>query len=251
MNEPTASILILTYNRCKLASELIPRIVDSVGHVDHEVLVWDNGSDDGSYDWLVEYSKVAGDRVRIFGSDKNYGMEAINFLAKEARGKYMIKVDDDVIAPPGFAWHLVNAYEELNEPRIMFLGYDMLWGKTTFATRSGMRLYTHPHGKQKRLKDGAVALINYFPDRWLVNGICRLSVRDEFLKIGGHPEGVIYGVDTAVNRIAAQKGFWNAYYKGRKLVEHCGTMDSPAYRALKNRCLRGVPSKLPQARTRR
>ena len=48
---PKLSILILTYNRVDLSSQYIPQLVSKIGNIDAEVLIWDNGSSAGSFDW--------------------------------------------------------------------------------------------------------------------------------------------------------------------------------------------------------
>ena len=42
-NKPKVSILILTYNRVNLASDCIPTIIDRIGNIDDEVLIWGGG----------------------------------------------------------------------------------------------------------------------------------------------------------------------------------------------------------------
>ena len=53
--KPKLSILMLTYNRLETSSACIQHILNNVGNIDFEFLVWDNGSTDGTYDWLEEY----------------------------------------------------------------------------------------------------------------------------------------------------------------------------------------------------
>lgn len=245
LTEPDVSLLILTHNRIKLSQKYIPKILDNIGSINYEVLIWDNGSTDGTYDWLLEYG-VADCRVtQVLGSEQNFGMEAINFLAQEASGKYLLKVDDDVEVPKKFAQRLLAAFLEANEPKLLFLGYDMSWnsGKTTFATRSGMGLYKEPHGRILSTSAGRV-LVSYNPGRWMVNGVCRLSSRKAFLDLGGHPSGVIYGVDYLMSRRAAEAGYWVGFLNSSDLVMHCGTVDTVEHRKMKNRELKKAGSPL-------
>jgi len=234
---PIVSILILTYNRVKLASKCIPQILDNIGSIENEVLILDNHSSDGTYDWLLEYKKADIRVTDAFTAKKNTGVEAINTLAKIAKGKYILKVDDDVNVPKNFAKQLVNAYEEVNEDKLLFLGWDFPWqGVKTFATRSGKSLYKGDRGKTIILPKGKV-YINYTPSKWLINGVCRLSPRKKFLDMGGHPEGVVYGVDYLISKRAEEYGYWIGYYVPnnlKDLVQHLGNADTPEYRAFKD-----------------
>lgn len=233
------SILILTYNRLGVASKYVPEILKNVGDIDCEILFWDNGSTDGTYDWLEQYKHTDQRISHVFGSEKNFGLESVNFLAKEAKGEYILKIDDDVEVPKRFAERLVKAYEEIKLEKLCFLGYDMAWGDKTFATRSGFRLYRQPLGEIKVLSNRTDKVyINYTPSKWMVNGVCRLSKRDVFLKIGGHPEGRIYGVDYEVSRRAEEHGYMVGFYNTKDLVIHHGTKDDKKLRELKDSQLR-------------
>ncbi len=245
---PVVSILILTFNRMHMSSEYIPAIIDSIGPISHEVLIWDNGSTDGSYDWLYTYSQADCRITKIFGHHKNIGMEAINNLAEEATGKYILKVDDDVIVPRKFAQRIVGAYEKVNEPKLLFLGWDIPWGGgpraggNTFATRSGMKQYSRDLGKVVALPGRERVLINFNPRMWMINGVCRLSPRKTFLEIGGHPKGIVYGVDKHISKRASKHGYWIGFYNTPDLVDHRGLGETEAYRKMKDRELARVGS---------
>jgi len=245
---PKISILVLTYNRKDLSSQYIPGVLARTGNLPAEMLIWDNGSTDGSYDWAHSFGEADCRVSKVIGHHTNIGMEAFNYLAEEARGEYIIKVDDDIEVPNNFADRLVAAFEYTNEEKLMFLGWDMPWARSprsggdTFATRSGLKIYKEPNGKIVYLEHGERALIHYHPNKWLMNGICRLSRRDKFLEIGGHPKGIIYGVDKHISVRAAEYGYWIGYLTSKDLVYHRGLADTAAYRAMKDTELRRVNS---------
>lgn len=232
------SVLILTFNRLKITEAIVPQIIDRIGSIDAEVLIWDNASEDGTYDWLESYG-IADCRVtKVFGSDKNYGVEATNFLAKEATGEYILKIDDDILPPNRFAEFLVRVYEAVNEPKLAYLAWDMPWRENSFALRSGRKLYSEPNGKTVAPRGMAgEVLISYDSHPWLVNGACRLSPRKLFLDLGGHPEGVVYGVDYLITKRAKKQGYWIGFYSAPELIAHKGTVDSAEYRKMKDQLL--------------
>jgi len=245
---PKVSILVLTYNRVKLSSRYIPLLFARAGNIPVEMLIWDNGSEDGSYDWAHTFGQADCRVSKVFGHNKNIGMEAFNSLAEEAQGEYIIKVDDDIDVPMHYAERLVHAFETVNEEKLLFLGWDMPWargpkaGGDTFATRSGMNLYRGKRGKIVKVSDKDTVLISFQPDIWMINGVCRLSRRDKFLEIGGHPVGIVYGVDKHISLRAAEHGYWVGYVKSKDMVYHRGADDTPKYRAMKDSELRRVDS---------
>lgn len=232
------SILILTFNRKALTEIYVPQIIDRIGSIDSEVLIWDNGSEDGTYDWLENYG-VADCRVtNVFGSEKNYGVEAINFLAEQATGEYIIKIDDDILPPDNFAQRMVYAFEVTHEPKLAYLSWDMPWTENSFALRSGYKLYKEPYGKIVPIpKIGGEVLISYSNIPWLVNGACRLSPRKLFLDLGGHPKDIIYGVDYLVTKKAKANGYWIGFYSTFDFIMHKGANDSTHYRKMKDALL--------------
>lgn len=238
MCDPIISILVLTHNRLSLSETCLPRLLDNIGEASCEVLIQDNGSSDGTLDWLLELQQIYNNIVRVIPNESNIGMEGINVLAKLAKGKYIIKVDDDLILPKNFAQRMVAAYEQVNEPQLLFLSWDMGWTNGTFATRSGLSMYKGSRGRMHSVGVNDRVLITYDPKKWMVNGACRLSPRDKFLEVGGHPEGMIYGIDKRMSEIAAEHGYYVGYLNSHDLVKHCGGRDSPAYRQFKNKELK-------------
>jgi GT2 family glycosyltransferase len=237
MSDIVLSILMLTYNRFELSSSCIPKIVENIGDIDVEILIWDNGSTDGTYDWLYNYARINPRITKVFSSEKNWGLEAINFLAKEAVGKYIIKVDDDVWIPYGFAAKLVKAYETLSEPKLAYLAYDIQWGGKTYATRSGVGLFQKDAGRTVELPQGDKVLITYHPEKFTLASMCRLSLRKTFLELGGHPPGIVYGIDYPVSCTAARAGMYTGFLTGNKVLEHLGFRDKSAYRKMKDLAL--------------
>ncbi len=236
---PIVSLLIATCNRFELSRKYIPQIIKRIGNIDADVLIWDNGSNDGTLDWLLSYKQFEPRIRKVLFSDTNIGMEAFNYLAKKTESKYIIKVDDDIDVPASFVKRLVNAYEFVNDKKLAYLGWDMQWCRgNSFATRSGMHLYRGNQGRIVNFAKGERILIHYFPRKWMVNGVCRLSLRERFLELGGHPIGIKYGVDTYVSRKAEQAGYSIGYFSSYDLVIHNGHDDVVAYRGMKDAELR-------------
>lgn len=230
------SILIATYNRLALTQKYLPEIINRIGDVEHEILIWDNGSTDGTLDWILEQQKIYPTIREVFFSHTNLGMPAFNALAKEAQGKYILKVDDDVVVPENFVSRLISAFESVEEPKLAYLGWDLAWGSSSFARRRGLSRYQHTNGKIVKLSAKDTVYISYKPSQWMVNGVCRLSLKETFLSLGGHPEGILYGADHHVSIAAEKAGYWVGFYNTKDLVTHHGD-DSKEYRKFKDQQL--------------
>lgn len=212
------SILILTYNRCKITESCVP-VICNRSNRNTEILIWDNGSTDGTLDWLYAYSKSSTKDIKIFFSESNYGIESINFLTKEARGKYIIKVDDDMLPPKNYDTRLLDAYLQSTE-KLAYVSWDIPWGKKSFAKRSGMRMYKKENGKIQNLKNHSRLLISNSPSKWMINGAVRFSSKEVFEDLGMHPQGKKYGVDHAVCVTAEKYGYKCAFLDTKDKAIH-------------------------------
>ena len=104
--KPKVSVITPAYNRI----DLIPRTVASVldqSLTDIEYLVIDDGSRDGTREWLAgqEDSRL---RLLVHPENANRGQAAsINLGLSEARGDYIVIIDsDDLLAPGALECHV-------------------------------------------------------------------------------------------------------------------------------------------------
>lgn len=87
-----------------------------------EVLVVDNGSTDGSD---ADLERRFGARVRLIRAGRNLGFGGGNNLAiREARGDYLLLLNSDAVATPGFAREMVAAAEA--DPRVGMVAAKVL-----------------------------------------------------------------------------------------------------------------------------
>src|SRR5690606_27836296 len=88
------TIYIPTYNRC----HLLQRAVDSVlsqTHTDLEIIIVDDGSTDGTHDWLAQLAQQE-PRVRYILKPENSGAcVSRNIAIEQARGEFVTGLDDD------------------------------------------------------------------------------------------------------------------------------------------------------------
>jgi hypothetical protein len=95
------SIIILNWNGKDLLAEGLPSVIEAVQRDGrpHEILVVDNGSSDGSQ----EYLRAAFPRVRILELPENRGFARANNLGVQAaRHDIVVLLNNDMVVDPGF-----------------------------------------------------------------------------------------------------------------------------------------------------
>ncbi len=105
---PLVSIIIVNYN----GEDLLKSCLDSIygnSYPNFEVILVDNGSEDGSVRLVREHYPGA----KILELEKNLGFAYPNNLgAAKAGGEYLLFLNNDTIATPGFLTELVSAAQD-------------------------------------------------------------------------------------------------------------------------------------------
>jgi N-acetylglucosaminyl-diphospho-decaprenol L-rhamnosyltransferase len=100
---PDVSILLVTY-RCREAARDCLRSIAENAHIDHELVVVDNASQDGT----VEMVQSEFPDARLVALPENIGFAAgVNRAAAEASGEYLLLLNPDTLVHPGAVKNLV------------------------------------------------------------------------------------------------------------------------------------------------
>lgn len=98
---PLVSIVIPTYNRCSFLREAVSSCLEGNGALDVEVIVVDDGSADGTREWLRSLESTA---VRAIFQENKGAPSARNTGLEHAEGRYVKFLDDDDrLAPEALA----------------------------------------------------------------------------------------------------------------------------------------------------
>jgi glycosyltransferase involved in cell wall biosynthesis len=112
------SIVLGTYNRCSFLKLTIDGIRKEVKNINHEIIVVDGGSTDGTLKWLmkqkdiitiVQHNRGVWQGKQIERRSWGYFM---NLGFKSAQGKYVCMLSDDCLIVPGAIVNGVNNFEE-------------------------------------------------------------------------------------------------------------------------------------------
>ena len=122
----TYSIVIPVYTSEKIVGTTVDRVVQvfTEAGLDHEVILVNDGSPDGSWDVIAEKARELPSVIAL-DMLKNYGQHHANLAGlREATGDYVITMDDDLQNPPDQALLLIDE---------AMTGKDVVFG--AFATK--------------------------------------------------------------------------------------------------------------------
>jgi sugar transferase (PEP-CTERM/EpsH1 system associated) len=214
-----ASIIVLNWNGKSLLTEGLPSILRAV-QVDgrpHEVMVVDNGSTDGSLEYLAEFFP----QVRVLALNKNIGFaEGNNAGVKAARNDVVILLNNDMVVDPGFIGPLIKGFG----PKTFAVSSQIYiqdparkreeTGKTAALFRRGMIDYAH-----RGIADSPLPR-QYYPVLWAGGGSSAFH-RDKFLALGGFHKlySPAYVEDTDLSYQAWRIG-WEVLLAPESIVHH-------------------------------
>jgi glycosyltransferase involved in cell wall biosynthesis len=113
IDPPLISVVLGSYNRCKLLKLTIKSVRNELKDISHEIIVVDGGSNDGSSQWLtkqkdiitiIQHNRGEWNGKKIKRQSWGYFM---NIAFKAAKGKYVCMISDDCLIVPGA---ILNGY---------------------------------------------------------------------------------------------------------------------------------------------
>lgn len=122
MNRPDVSVILVAHNR----AESIPVVLSHLERqtfpaARYEVVLVDNASSDGTLDTVSRYACGAPVCIRVVRQESGGEVAARNFGAREAAGRWLLFLDDDVIPGPALIEAHVSA-QELHASRACVFG---------------------------------------------------------------------------------------------------------------------------------
>ena len=104
---PCVSLIILSWNALDLLKQCFASIVDT-DYPNLEIIYADNASTDGSADWVATHFPS----VRVLRHAENHLFcKGNNEAIRQATGKYVVLLNNDIETPPGWLTPLVQAAE--------------------------------------------------------------------------------------------------------------------------------------------
>lgn len=116
-----ASVIVVNWNGKRYLEECLSALLAQT-YSPHEIILVDNGSSDGSVDFVAERFR----EVRIIENEENLGFAAGNNVAiRMAEGDYIVTLNNDTRAEPNWLEELVKVVE--TDPKIGMCASKMLF----------------------------------------------------------------------------------------------------------------------------
>ena len=91
---PSLSIVIVNFNNQRVLEACLPAVRGSIAGLDAEVILSDNGSRDGSVEWVRQHFP----EIHILENNANLGFaEANNLAFPLCRGQYILLLNPDTV----------------------------------------------------------------------------------------------------------------------------------------------------------
>ena len=220
---PTAaSVVIPNWNGRELLEKYLPSVAAAMeGHPENEIVVVDNGSTDGSADFV----RAAFPRVKLLALPSNLGFGGgSNAGIRAARNDVVVLLNNDMRVDAGFLAPLLEGFDD---PLVFAVSCQIF-----FADPARVREETGL--TQGWWQDGGLrvrhriddAIDGLFPCFYGGGGSCAFD-RAKFMELGGFDKLLepFYLEDADLGYMAWKRG-WKVFYQPRSVVyhEHRGTI---------------------------
>lgn len=186
--EGDIAVVVLTHNRVHLLPKCVDNVLGRASDATREIVIWDNGSTDGTGDYLAS---VTDPRIRVVRSDTNIGFNAYAEAYQLTTSPFFVELDDDVVDAP-WHWDLMLRDAFVRLPRVGYLAADIEDDEHDEA--SHVRHHVRPH-EYTPFEENGVRLL-----RGPAGGGCAMTTRELIDRVGGfrrYPDKVFWLEDQA------------------------------------------------------
>ncbi len=170
---PEVSICLITWNRLRMLREGLESLLATAHGDDYEVIVWNNGSDDGTKEYLDEIA-AKHPQVRPIHNPENVGLNAVALSVALARGYYIVELDDDVVRfPDDWLAKMLRAFKKV--PQIGYVVANVVQDESTTGEKDIPEAY--------QIVDYDGTIMEHGP-AW---GWCSMTSLDVLSRIGNFP----------------------------------------------------------------
>lgn len=218
MSNRACSIVIPNYNGKGFLLRCIPSLLDAINYQggEHQVVVVDNGSNDGS----VEYLEQVGAPVQVVALEDNIGFAAAcNLGASEARHDLLLFLNNDMYFERDFLVPLLAHFAEQDD--LFAVGAQMWnWEEEFQAGRVFGRfvLGSFQVGYDRTMHDRACHTL-------YTSGAVSAVDRHKFEQLGGFDELLYIYEDVDIGYRAWKRG-WKVFHEPHSIVYHKGRATS-------------------------
>ncbi len=216
---PEISVVVLNWNRRELLAACLRSLARQRG-VSFEVVLVDNGSEDGSVEMVEREFAACPFPLRLIKNNENRGFCAANNQGiAAARGAFVALLNNDAEADPGWLAALRRAFE--GRPEIgMTASKILVYEEPGKIDKAGHLIY--PDGQNRGRGSGEPDLGQYDePEETLWPDGCAAMYRKELLEqVGGFDEDFFAYGDDAELGLRARIAGWRCLYVPDAVVRH-------------------------------
>lgn len=223
------SIVIPNYNGNKYLKECLDSVY-AQSFKDFEVIIIDNASIDGSYEWVQEYRDIQFKRL-----DQNYGFSrAVNEGIYLAQGEYVLLLNNDTIMAADFLQEILKEME--SHPKVFAVCSKMIQYHNPDLIDDAGDEYTLMGWTRKRGDNESVTRYTKSEEVFSACAGAALYRKSVFEEIGYFDENFFaYMEDVDISYRARIYGYENRYCAAAK-IHHIGSATSGSrYNAFKVR----------------
>jgi glycosyltransferase involved in cell wall biosynthesis/radical SAM superfamily enzyme YgiQ (UPF0313 family)/Tfp pilus assembly protein PilF len=211
-----SSIIIPVFNNLSLTRQCLESIWQNTD-VPHEIIVVDNGSTDGTRDYL--YRLESEGEVRVISNRANLGFaKASNQGARAARGEYLVFLNNDTIVQPGWLSEMAACARKVD--KIAAVGARLLYPDDTIqhagVAFNDRKFASHIYNNYDR-DHPAVLKEREFQ---AVTAACALVKKDLFFEVDGFDESYRNGFEDVDLCFKLRQRNYKVVYNPRVVVYH-------------------------------
>ena len=188
------SFLIPLYNCLPLTQAMLASLQSTLpAGLDHEIILIDDASTDGTRDWLRTLSSgSAHPHIRVLLNDRNLGYAAANNRAATlATGDLLVLLNNDLILTPRWLESMLAVHASLG-PDAGIIGNIQRSVRTGEIDHTGFLITERGKPEQDRTPPPLFSRLKKVP---AVTGACLLISHDLWLRLGGFDERFVNGCE--------------------------------------------------------
>ncbi len=195
---PLFSVIIPTYNREQYVGATLESLI-AQEHTDWELIVVDDGSDDGTLEIVSGYADRLEGRFQVLQQDHSGCAAARNRGAEVARGEYLAFLDSDDLWFPWTLRVLAEQIEQHDRPAMVAITLH------TFRDQATVDSVPESPVRAEAGRDFLTDAMRMGFALGVAHTVCR---REAYLKVGGCPEQNVNATDSDVLlRMGVEPGF--------------------------------------------
>jgi GT2 family glycosyltransferase/SAM-dependent methyltransferase len=210
------SIVIPVWNRLDLTRECLMALSQIQDQPEYEVIVVDNGSTDGTQEFL----QTLGGDVQVIVNSENLGFaKACNQGAQASQGKYLVFLNNDTVPKDGWLRALVHEVE--SDEQVGIVGSKLLYADGTIQHAGVVfaRGHLNPYHLYQRFSADHPA-VNHRREPQVVTAACLLIRRGLFDEVGGFDEGFRNGFEDVDLCLKSRQRGYRVIYQPRSVLYH-------------------------------